>query len=962
MAALFFYVCVFLKLTLVAGQSVHYVLKGREAILSPALSKAPDDILWKHNGVKVITFDSAEERVFHPYEGRVTLGWGTAELTIADVRYEDSGEYELDALFRDRLSRSQYMLKVLDKVSKPVIRCEMNDDSSNSTSMRRATLLCSSDSNTPEALTFKWNLEGKSHLGQTLTIALGNEHDHIEYSCTATNPLHAESNVFLAKDCYTEGSSPALDVIVPIVIASLILLAFCIFPFIFRHQIKRACLKRGTDDLEKQITVADCKNKDEGSPLMGDIHRQETFPSKQRLLVQSDFEKDSLQKQEITKELEELRASKKVNKRSKKFKNHTESQPDTVTDEENDTDITEMTTPSSPIRDEQVDSEGDTDLSHKDSYIAPKSDKDSDASQYHDAPEQAEPVLQSPRADPKDLLPRPGKHESGGQTDSEGEPDVHYSDHEGAPKMDVAGDSSSVHSGQEEAPEQAVKSQTNLGSSVPQENEDLQITNESLSETNEEFKTESTVAHQPQKDLTDEEPVLPQPDPAATLSQQPDSLLHPNAHELELESQSEPDEPKHTEQADPNEKSTPTLVVEDPQTDASENKSVTSEPEATKESKVSDDSQMSLLHSVLPESQQQSPLQSSLASVQDLQSEPEPEPEDKEKTSPETNPDPVDPQRNLDLESETSDSKNEKTEDAALTDLQPPSPDSEPAAADSPSSQSDQDHNPDSWHNVEEDKGPVESNSSTDEEPQTQDSSSEESSKQTSAAEITPTDDSEMPGSPSHSPLQSSLASVHDSKNEPEPEDKGKSSPETKPDPVDSQRDSDHESETSDSKDDKAEDAALTDPQTPSPDADPLAADSPSSQSDQNHNPDSWPTVEEAKGPAELNSHTDEEAQKQDSFCEESEESKQTSVAEITPTDDFKLPGSEKESDESTHPPASALSQAAHNKESKDTDAENASSAQVSEETKDNTDKESDSSGSEQINQATKSKAGQQES
>uniref|UniRef100_A0A8C6U1U8 Ig-like domain-containing protein n=1 Tax=Neogobius melanostomus TaxID=47308 RepID=A0A8C6U1U8_9GOBI len=440
MVVLFICVCLILKLTLVAGQpgAVHYVLKGREATLPTGLPKAPDDILWKHNGDKVITFDSKEERVFPPYEGRVTLSWATAELTIADVRYEDSGEYELDAFIKNKLHRSQYMLKVLDKVSKPVIRCELNDESRNSTSVR-GTLHCSSDSNTPEVLTFKWNLEGKSHLGQALNIALGDEHDHIEYSCTASNPTHAETNVFMAKDCHTaERTSKALDVIVPIIIASLILLAFCIFPFIFRHQIKRACFRRKkSDDLEKQRTVAD-----KGSSSKGDIHRQETFASKQPLIQQN--EEAFPQRQEIDKELKEVGSLGKV-KGFKKSINREHTEPQQISFQgltglgiakavwpRNDTDSVETATsrPASPIRNGQVDSEGQTDR-----------DTDFDLTET------------------QALLPNPDDHESKGQTDSTGVPDAHHSDHEDVQRSVVTGDSSSIHSGQEEedtkAPEQA---------------------------------------------------------------------------------------------------------------------------------------------------------------------------------------------------------------------------------------------------------------------------------------------------------------------------------------------------------------------------------------------------------------------------------------------------------------------------------------------------------------------------
>ncbi|XP_055007632.1 SLAM family member 8-like isoform X2 [Boleophthalmus pectinirostris] len=120
------------------------------------------------------------------------------------------------------------MLKVLDKVSKPVIRCEMNSTKQNST-ITSATLFCSSPSNTPEALTFIWRLEGKSELGQTLPIALGNGHDDITYSCTANNSLQEETSTFKAKDCYTEETQEHLSIVLPIVIVSIILLALLAF-------------------------------------------------------------------------------------------------------------------------------------------------------------------------------------------------------------------------------------------------------------------------------------------------------------------------------------------------------------------------------------------------------------------------------------------------------------------------------------------------------------------------------------------------------------------------------------------------------------------------------------------------------------------------------------------------------------------------------------------------------------
>lgn len=343
----YFYICFIVNLSLVAGQSVHYVLKGREAIL-PTTIKHPDDILWKHNGDKVIAFDSKEEQVFRQYQGRAALAWDTAELTIADVRYEDSGEYELEALVGDRTHRSQFMLKVLDEVAKPTISCEINDESSNKTSGSRATLLCSSDSQTPESLTFHWNGDGKVHTGQRLTIALGNEPNELQYSCTATNPLQAETTIFITKDCNTErllnehqtAISPTLIII--IVVLGLALIILCILLFRFRKKLKKVCFKKGeNNDLEKQNTE-ESKN-----PL---LHRQETFASKQKLPQQLQDDNgnvtDTPQKKEIKKDLENLHRTGTVQKLKGVFDQGgpTKVLPDPQTEAENNTDNDEKTT------------------------------------------------------------------------------------------------------------------------------------------------------------------------------------------------------------------------------------------------------------------------------------------------------------------------------------------------------------------------------------------------------------------------------------------------------------------------------------------------------------------------------------------------------------------------------------------------------------------------------------------
>ncbi len=98
---------------LVAGQSPKYALKGLEVKLKSDITGIPDEILWKHEGNKVVEFDGKEEQVYSPYEGRITLDWHSAELDITNLRYEDSGEYVLEAYVKKVLQRLDHQLEVI---------------------------------------------------------------------------------------------------------------------------------------------------------------------------------------------------------------------------------------------------------------------------------------------------------------------------------------------------------------------------------------------------------------------------------------------------------------------------------------------------------------------------------------------------------------------------------------------------------------------------------------------------------------------------------------------------------------------------------------------------------------------------------------------------------------------------------------------------------------------------------
>ncbi|CAN9497685.1 unnamed protein product [Ophioblennius macclurei] len=222
-----FLVVLTFTLHFVAVQPLKYALLGQTVSLTPEMKTFSKemDILWKHNGDKVVHFNGNEEKVYNPFEGRVTLDWHSAELQITDLRYEDSGDYELEVFMNRKMHRFSFELKVIDKVSKPTISCEMKEGANSDQSGKQATLMCSAESRQSESLMkFEWSSRGTKRPGPNLTISLGDQHDDEEYSCSVTNPLSNNTTTFTARDCYPGTDSAGTVVgIVFAVIAVLVL-------------------------------------------------------------------------------------------------------------------------------------------------------------------------------------------------------------------------------------------------------------------------------------------------------------------------------------------------------------------------------------------------------------------------------------------------------------------------------------------------------------------------------------------------------------------------------------------------------------------------------------------------------------------------------------------------------------------------------------------------------------------
>nr|XP_046259817.1 dentin sialophosphoprotein-like isoform X11 [Scatophagus argus] len=256
----------------VIGQSTTYALQGQEVKLTPNVPEGPDEILWKHNGNKVVEFNGNVEEVYGSFENRITLDWKYAELSITQLSFEDSGDYDLEVYLNTQLHHSRHKLEVIDKVAKPTISCHMNNGTSSHIS---GTLLCAAEPRRPQNLMkFEWSSKGKVQPGPQLVISLGGEYDDEVHICRVSNPLSTETATFTSKDCYpVKSSSAALIASLVIIFIALIAVALGI---LICYRTRKACFaKERRDDREMSS-----EENGTAEPL---LDRAPTLPSTQPL-------------------------------------------------------------------------------------------------------------------------------------------------------------------------------------------------------------------------------------------------------------------------------------------------------------------------------------------------------------------------------------------------------------------------------------------------------------------------------------------------------------------------------------------------------------------------------------------------------------------------------------------------------------------------------------------------------
>ncbi|XP_047456448.1 nucleolar protein dao-5-like isoform X5 [Mugil cephalus] len=260
---------------LVAGQSTTYGLVGGTVTLK-ADEDTPDEILWKHKGNKVVEFSGNEQQEFGSFSNRITLDWGSADLTITNLRYEDSGEYVLEVYKNSKLTKSVLYLEVIDKVAKPTISCKKSTDSSTDTSEIQATLTCSSEPGQFQSLLkFQWSSHEEP--GPHLTIPLGGKLDDEVYTCTASNPVSEASTTFTAKDCNLDDPNTDSDSIIGIGIGVGVVLAIVIplALLLFCKLKHKACFAKGNDEQWASHGETGGSTNDENQPCLSGNKGQE---------------------------------------------------------------------------------------------------------------------------------------------------------------------------------------------------------------------------------------------------------------------------------------------------------------------------------------------------------------------------------------------------------------------------------------------------------------------------------------------------------------------------------------------------------------------------------------------------------------------------------------------------------------------------------------------------------------
>ncbi|XP_016318399.1 myb-like protein X isoform X4 [Sinocyclocheilus anshuiensis] len=228
---------------------VDYGESGNKIILTPSIRGKPEEILWTHNGNKVLEYDGSEVAKYGSFKDRVDLDFETGQLTIRKLNSQDSGKYQSEIWINRNAQISSHNLTVLDALPEPQVTCELDE------TWNFKKLSCSVVSQTQPS--YEWSGPNIKQLGPTLLVNEQEENHNSVYTCTVKNKAGSRTTDFTLQDCHTGRESPAVLVPVLIVTVLLIILLAVLAFYLYRHKKQ----KLGKSELKKMdLENGECDN------------------------------------------------------------------------------------------------------------------------------------------------------------------------------------------------------------------------------------------------------------------------------------------------------------------------------------------------------------------------------------------------------------------------------------------------------------------------------------------------------------------------------------------------------------------------------------------------------------------------------------------------------------------------------------------------------------------------------
>ena len=85
--------------------------------MQPLVEGEIEDILWRHNGNKMVDWDkkAGNVREYLKFKGRIKLDVKTGDATIINLAKDDSGLYEAVVIIQGRIISIKHRVKVTGK-------------------------------------------------------------------------------------------------------------------------------------------------------------------------------------------------------------------------------------------------------------------------------------------------------------------------------------------------------------------------------------------------------------------------------------------------------------------------------------------------------------------------------------------------------------------------------------------------------------------------------------------------------------------------------------------------------------------------------------------------------------------------------------------------------------------------------------------------------------------------------